>query len=91
LSLTASSSNPAVVDGAGLVLSGTGTNRALSVTPMRDASGPVWVTLTAGDAAGNNTATTFLLTVRPVNDPPTLDPIAEEDETRILRLRRVDL
>ena len=69
LSLTAASSDTALVPPAGLALDGTGLNRTLAVTPAPNAFGSATVTLTASDGQAE-TQTTFAVTVTPVNDAP---------------------
>ncbi|MBN2508147.1 MAG: DUF11 domain-containing protein [Verrucomicrobia bacterium] len=77
LAVTATASPPGLVPGAGLVLQGTGTNRTLVVTPAPDQHGTAMITLRAADADQGETTASFTLTVLPVNDPPTLDPIPD--------------
>jgi hypothetical protein len=75
LTVQVSSSNPALVTGGGLSLGGTGANRTLAVTPLGNQSGVSMLTLTVMDGSGNTSSNTFLLTVVPVNDAPTLNPL----------------
>src|SRR5207247_2490562 len=77
LSVTAFSSNPAMVPNPTVSYtspSGVGT---LFVTPAADAFGTAMITVIVNDGQGlRNTVTrTFSVTVSPVNDPPTLDAI----------------
>ncbi|MEZ5441080.1 MAG: hypothetical protein R3F15_06290 [Lysobacterales bacterium] len=79
LSLTATSSNTAVVPngGAGLTLGGSGNNRNIVVTPAQDAVGSSTITLIVSD--GSLTATdTFVVTVSQVNDPPSFTAGADQ-------------
>lgn len=69
VSVSATSSNPTLVPDVNLVVSGTGTNRTLAITPLTNAFGSATIRLAATDTAATNT-TTFALTVSPVNDPP---------------------
>ncbi|MBT9595086.1 MAG: DUF4347 domain-containing protein, partial [Vitreoscilla sp.] len=72
LVVTASSSNGALLPDANIVIGGSGTNRTISLTPAANASGgPITITLTVSDG-GNSVSTTFQLTVRAVNDAPTV-------------------
>jgi sugar lactone lactonase YvrE len=75
LNVTFSSDNTNLVPNANLVLGGSGANRTLTVTPAPNANGTATLTVTVSD--GFLTATdTFLFTVTPVNDTPTLAPIS---------------
>lgn len=79
LTVTATSSNPAVVasSGAGLGLSGSGASRTLVVTPQPDASGSSTITVTVSD--GSLTASTaFQLSVTAVNDAPVVSAISPQ-------------
>jgi hypothetical protein len=70
VTMTAVSSNPAIVPHP--TISGSGTMRTLSYTPAADANGEVTVTVTANDGqATNNTfSRTFKIIVTAVNDAP---------------------
>jgi uncharacterized repeat protein (TIGR01451 family) len=72
LTLTLASSNPALIPNGSLVLGGSGANRTLTVTPLADQSGTATISVTVTDAAGASNIMAFLVTVRAVNDPPTL-------------------
>jgi len=62
LTLSAASSNSAVVAVSGIVFSGSGANRTVTVTPVTDASGSSTISINVSD--GVNTAiTTFLMTI----------------------------
>ncbi len=77
LSVTASSSNPAVVPNTGLVLGGSGANRTIAVSPAANASGSATITVTVSD--GQLTASdSFVVTVNAVNDPPTISDIGTQ-------------
>lgn len=62
LSLTASSSDAAVIAESGIVLGGSGANRTVKVTPQAGVSGFAIVTVTVSDGV-NNSSTTFSVTV----------------------------
>jgi hypothetical protein len=69
LTAQASSSNPTLVSGSGLVVSGTTGSRTLTIRPAANQSGSATITVAVSD--GSTTATrTFALTVNPVNDTP---------------------
>jgi hypothetical protein len=63
LGVSASSSNPAVVADAGIVVAGTGSSRNLQVTPVAGASGTTTITVTVTDAGGASASSSFVLTV----------------------------
>ncbi len=76
LTVTGTSSNPALVPDGNIVFSGLGASLSVTVTPLPNQSGTTTITVTVGD--GQLTATdTFLLTVTPVNDPPTITSIPD--------------
>ena len=65
LTVTVSSSNTALVPNSNIVVSGTGTSRAVTVTPVANQTGTATITVTGGD--GVSTASdTFVVTVNPV-------------------------
>ncbi|TCK17632.1 hypothetical protein DFR30_0867 [Thiogranum longum] len=68
LSLTAVSSNSAIVAPAGLAFSGSGRQRTLSVTPETGSSGSVTITVTVSDATGS-ASESFQLNVTLNNSP----------------------
>lgn len=76
LVVAATSSNPGLVAQTGIALGGSGSNRTITLTPTRDQFGVTTISLTARDADGLTVTNRFDLTVIPVNDPPTLDPIS---------------
>lgn len=70
LSVTATSSNPAIIPNGNLVISGSGANWTIDVTPAASANGgPVTITLVASDG-DHSSQTTFDVTITAVNDPP---------------------
>src|SRR5205814_655341 len=54
------------------------TTGSLAYTPAANLSGTALITVTVNDGGASNNITiqTFTVTVNPVNDPPTLDPIS---------------
>jgi fibronectin type 3 domain-containing protein len=64
LVVTASSDNPDLVAAPGLVVSGTGGNRTLTITPIASATGTAEITLTVNDGQGS-AHRTFQLTIKP--------------------------
>jgi type VI protein secretion system component Hcp len=81
LTLAATSSDASIVAPGGLVFSGTGSGRALTVTPVANASGTVTVSLKVTDTAGLSTTSSFTLTVNPVNDAPVVAAVAAQTTT----------
>ncbi|MBO0698761.1 MAG: cadherin domain-containing protein, partial [Zavarzinella sp.] len=81
LSIVATSDNPGLIPDP-VVTYGGGTTATLKYTPVADANGTATVTVTVTDNGGtanggvNVVTRTFTVTVNAVNDPPTLDPIA---------------
>ena len=70
-SVTASSSNEAVVPNANLLVSGSGNVRSLLITPAANQSGLAMITVTVNLSGGGSASDTFGLTVLLVNDAPT--------------------
>jgi hypothetical protein len=70
VTVTASSYNTNVIANENLVLSGNGTNRTLTVSPSPNAFGQSAISLVFTDTNHASTTNSFVLTVRPVNDPP---------------------
>ncbi len=62
LTVSAQSSNPALVPAAGIILGGTGANRTVKITPSANATGSATVTLTVGDGELSTTSA-FTVTV----------------------------
>lgn len=75
LRVSASSSNSELVPAAAMTLAGTTASRSITIKPSANRFGTATITLTATDGSASST-TSFLLTVNPVNDLPTLNLIA---------------
>jgi predicted outer membrane repeat protein len=76
-SITATSDNQALIPNPNLVLGGSGTHRTLTLTPAANQFGTATITVTVSD--GTATASdTFLFTVTPVNDVPTISDITNQ-------------
>lgn len=73
LTVTVSSSNTTLFTGAGMVLSGTGYQRTLTLTPGANLSGTTGITVTLSDGT-NVASTSFVVDVVPVNDAPVALP-----------------
>jgi len=82
LVLSAVSSNSAIVASSGLVFSGNGSQRTLSLTPVVGSSGNVTITVTVSD--GNSSASeNFALTVT-LNNPPVVTLTSPANNTMVL-------
>ena len=71
LSVMASSSDQTLVADAGIVIGGSGANRTVTITPAAHQSGTVTITLRVSDGYASTTDT-FVLTVDPLNEAPTV-------------------
>lgn len=69
LTVQASSSNTLLVPASGLETGGIGSTRTVRITPSADRSGTSTITLTVDDGLAT-AQTSFVLTVVPVDDPP---------------------
>ena len=78
LTVSGSSSNTTVVPNANIVFGGGGANRTVTVTPASNQSGTTTITVTVTDANGGSSSDTFVLTVNPINDNPTISDIANQ-------------
>lgn len=74
LSLTATSTNTALVANANIFFDGNTTSRLIRIVPSPDQSGTTLITVTVSDGT-TNASDSFLLTIAAVNDPPTLNPL----------------
>ena len=79
LTVNATSSNPNLIPNPTVNYSSANTTGSLTFTPALDANGSAIITVTVNDGGtSNNTFTrTFTVTVSPVNQPPTLNSIAD--------------
>jgi VCBS repeat-containing protein len=73
LSVTASSSNAALLPNANITLGGSGANRTISLAPLASQYGSATVTVSVFDGT-DTTQLTFDLTVVPPNLPPVVSP-----------------
>lgn len=77
LIVTATSSDQSLVANAGIAISGTGSSRAITLTPVANATGgPAVITVTVSDGTASTT-TSFQVSVTATNDPPAVDPVAD--------------
>ncbi|KPA11401.1 hypothetical protein MHK_008399 [Candidatus Magnetomorum sp. HK-1] len=77
LSISILSSNTDLVPLENIVISGTGSNRTMSITPTTNQSGNASITIAVSDSELTAT-TSFQLSVIDVNDPPVLLPILDQ-------------
>ncbi|YCM45717.1 tandem-95 repeat protein [Verrucomicrobiaceae bacterium 227] len=73
LTVVGASSNQTLLPDANIVIGGSGENRTVTLTPALDQNGTATVTLTVTDGGSITGATTFVYTVLPVNDPPSMN------------------
>src|SRR6185436_19194856 len=78
LTLSGHSSNQTLVPDGDIVFGGNGANRTLTVTPVTNQSGTTTITITVADPDGASASRSFLLTVNPVNDPPTISSVTNQ-------------
>jgi uncharacterized repeat protein (TIGR03806 family) len=76
LSLSAFSSNAALVRQTGILLSGSGSNRTVAITPAADQHGSAVITLVVTDTDGSAMSNSFVIVVAPVNDAPAISSIS---------------
>src|SRR5439155_437232 len=86
LAVSAISSNPGLIPhpivnyispNSTIAFGGSGANRTFTITPAPGQFGFTVITLSVSDSDGNTTSKSFVLLVNPLNNPPTLDPIAD--------------
>jgi uncharacterized repeat protein (TIGR02543 family) len=79
LTVTAVSSNPGLIPNPAVSYASPSATGSLSFTPVANANGTATITVTVNDGqAANNTVTrTFVVTINPVNDTPTLGAVAD--------------
>jgi hypothetical protein len=83
LTVTASSSNTAVIPNPTVTYTSPNATGSIAYTPVANASGSAIITVTVTDSGGtanggdNNFSDTFTVTVNSVNDEPTLTPVAD--------------
>jgi hypothetical protein len=78
LTVTASSSNPGLIANPVVNYTSPNGSGSLSLSPAADGSGTATITVSVNDGGGSNNiaSRTFVVTVNPVNDVPTLDAIS---------------
>ena len=81
LTVAGASSNTALVPLANIVFGGSGASRTVTVTPAANQSGAATITLTVTDLNGGTANDSFVLTVLPVNDVPTISNVTDKTTT----------
>ena len=79
LTPSAVAGNATLVPNAAMIFSGSGNTRILTITPAPNINGSTLITVTVVDPAGAATVTSFLLTVTPVNDAPTVGTLTQQN------------
>lgn len=82
LTVSGTSSNPALVPVSNIVFGGSRNDRTVTVTPLPNQSGSTTITVTVADADGGTASTTFAVTVRSGNTAPTISAIADQTTTQ---------
>ncbi len=77
LTLSGASSNTTLVPTNNIVFGGSGASRTVTVTPATNQYGASTITVSVSDGQ-LSTNTSFLLTVNPVNNPPTISAISNQ-------------
>jgi hypothetical protein len=75
LTVRGTSSNTTLIPNAGITFGGSGGNRTVMVAPAANQSGTATITITVSDGS-LSTSDTFVQTIRPENDTPTISNIA---------------
>jgi uncharacterized repeat protein (TIGR01451 family) len=74
LTLSATSTNPAVLPTTSIFFSGAGANRTVTFVPLPNQFGTSFVSVAVSDGIASS-STSFIVSVISVNDRPTLDPL----------------
>lgn len=77
LIVTVDSTNTGLVPVSNLFVAGTGITRTLTITPISDQNGSAIITLIVSDGS-DTSQDTFVLTVNPINDAPTISGISDQ-------------
>ncbi len=78
VTISAASGNTALIPDPTVVYTTPSTSGLLSYTPVANATGTATITVTVTNSGGMSIQVQFTITVNPVNNPPTLDPIANQ-------------
>ncbi len=77
LTITESSTNQTLIPDANIIISGTGSNRTVTITPLANQSGETLITITATDNRQESASISFLVTVLAPNNPPIISAISD--------------
>jgi len=77
LVISAASGNATLLPNSALQLGGANSSRNFTLSPAANQSGKALVTLTVTDGGGAMASKSFWVNVNPVNDAPTLNPVAD--------------
>jgi hypothetical protein len=77
LTVSGVSSNQTLVPNGNVTFGGSGSNRTVTVTPAANQNGTTLITVTVSDGS-LSTNTSFLVTINPVDDPPTISSIGSQ-------------
>ena len=89
LTFTVQSSDETILPESAIVSSGSGANRSVTLTPAPNQAGPVTITITASDGE-ESSSEAFVLTVSPVNDPPSISAIPDQETDEDTPLPRIE-
>jgi hypothetical protein len=78
LTVSGRSSNHGLVPDANIAFSGSGANRSVTIMPATNQFGTTLITITVTDGGGIRASAIFPLIANPVNDPPTISPLANQ-------------
>src|SRR5207248_1446726 len=90
LAPSGSSSNPSLVPYSNILFGGSDSNRTITIIPAPNQFGTVDISIGLSDGE-IDTLTIFKLTINPVNDAPTLDPLPDLTIPRNSGLRIIQL
>ncbi len=82
LILSVTTNHPERIPAENIVISGTGTNRTVQVTPLPNTFGTTHITITVTDVGGLTASESFDVTITAVNDAPTISDLADQS-TRV--------
>ena len=77
LTIDFSSSNPSLINTDNFWVQGEKHAREIHITPFADTAGSSWITLTVADQHNGTISKSFYVQINAVNDPPTIEPIAD--------------
>src|SRR5206468_1482003 len=78
LQVTGHSFKQGLVPDGSIVFGGSGSNRTVTLFPAANQFGTATITISVTDPEGASASSSFVLTVNPVNDPPTISSVADQ-------------